>query len=121
MCPKMVCIIIVILEALLSVSLSTIVFQSYSFPAPVHNSSQVLPLALPYNSLSLNPGCQPATLMASSPPQLCVSNEMGPLTPTSVQDDDILWTQYLKVASDADTRLVKDWTKVIDVLLVFVR
>jgi len=46
---------------------------------------------------------------------------MGPLTPTNVQDDDILWTQYLKVASDADTRLVKDWTKVIDVLLVFVR
>jgi len=59
--------------------------------------------------------------MASSPPQLCLSNELGPLTSTNVQDDDIIWTQYLKVASDADTRLVKDWTKVIDVLLVFVR
>lgn len=44
-----------------------------------------------------------------------VSNE------TSVQDDNTLWTEYLKVASEADARLVNDWTKVIDDLLVFVR
>lgn len=50
-----------------------------------------------------------------SPPQLYVTHE------TSVKDDDILWTEYLKVASDADARLVKDCTNVIDDLLVFVR
>ena len=43
-------------------------------------------------------------------------NEMRP-----VEDDDVLWTEYLKEAANADARLVKDWTKVIDVLLVFVR
>ena len=59
-----------------------------------------------------------ASLSFASPPQLDISR---PLTTPSVQDDDVLWTEYLKVASDVDARLVKDWTKVIDVLLVFVR
>ena len=39
----------------------------------------------------------------------------------SVEDDDILWMEYLKEAANTDACLVKDWTKVIDVLLVFVR
>jgi hypothetical protein len=53
--------------------------------------------------------------MAITLPQLYISDE------TNVQDDGILWTEYLKVASEADERLVKDWTKTIDDLLVFVR
>lgn len=56
-----------------------------------------------------------------SPPRLSVSHESRPLMSPGVQDDDILWTEYLKEASNADSRLIKDWTKVIDVLLVFVR
>ena len=54
----------------------------------------------------------------SSPPRRGVSRPRRALT---VQDDDILWTEYLKVAADADTRLVKEWTSVIDAVLVFVR
>ena len=75
-------------------------------------------------SPSLNSGCHihMASTSFASPPQLYVPNEMRPLTiPPSVQDDDILWTEYLKVASVADARLVKDSIQVIDVLLVFVR
>jgi hypothetical protein len=53
----------------------------------------------------------------SSPPERDVSRSH---TLPSVQDDDILWTEYLKVASDVDARLVKDWTSVIDAVLVFV-
>jgi len=55
--------------------------------------------------------------MAFTPPspKLYVSDK------TNVQDDYALWTKYLKVASEADERLVKDWTKIIDDLLVFVR
>jgi len=38
-----------------------------------------------------------------------------------LQDDDPIWMECVKVASDVDSRLVKEWTNVIDSVLVFVR
>jgi len=39
----------------------------------------------------------------------------------NVQDDDPMWIEYLNEAAKTDARLIDDWTKVIDVILVFVR
>lgn len=52
---------------------------------------------------------------------MATSPSLPQLLSHSVQDDDILWTEYLNLASVADARLVTGWTKIIDVLLVFVR
>jgi hypothetical protein len=49
------------------------------------------------------------------------TSSFAQLSSPGVQDDDAFWTEYLNLASSTDARLVQDWTKVIDVLLVFVR
>lgn len=38
-----------------------------------------------------------------------------------IQQDDEVWTRYLAVASIVDSRMIDDWTKIIDVILVYVR
>ena len=37
-----------------------------------------------------------------------------------IERDDELWTQYVSITTDADKRMVDEWMKLIDTILVFV-
>jgi len=37
-----------------------------------------------------------------------------------IEEDDELWTEYLQLAKEFDTRLVDEWTKIVDTILVYV-
>ena len=37
-----------------------------------------------------------------------------------VKEDDEIWLDYLKTAEDSDKRMIDDWTRVVDSILVFV-
>ncbi|KAF8151672.1 hypothetical protein B0H34DRAFT_678247 [Crassisporium funariophilum] len=37
-----------------------------------------------------------------------------------VEDDDDIWTQYLKIASEFDNRMLDDWTRIVDTMLIYV-
>lgn len=39
---------------------------------------------------------------------------------TQVENDDSLWSDYLKKANDFDKRLVDDLNQIVDVILVYV-
>ena len=38
----------------------------------------------------------------------------------NVEKDDPLWKEYLDKAAEFDTRMVDEWNKIVDVLLVYV-
>ena len=37
-----------------------------------------------------------------------------------VNEDDGIWLEYLKIADESDKRMIDDWTRVVDSILVFV-
>ena len=37
-----------------------------------------------------------------------------------VNEDDDIWIKYLKIAEESDKRMIDDWTRVVDSILVFV-
>ena len=58
----------------------------------------------------------PEELMTKSSP----SESSDVIFRDGIEEDDELWTQYLQLADEFDTRLVDDLTKMVDTILVFV-
>jgi len=38
----------------------------------------------------------------------------------SVEDDDSIWREYVEAATAFDTKMVENWNKILDVILVFI-
>ena len=59
--------------------------------------------------------------MAATTPSPATPSEIwNKILNGNVQKDDPLWTEYLDKAAAFDVRMVDEWNKIIDVLLVYV-
>ena len=68
--------------------------------------------------VSLNSG-QP--LVISAPPPMSTPSEIwNNILKNNVEKDDPLWKEYLDKAAVFDERMVDEWNKIVDVLLVYV-